>query len=209
MRTHHLLLPFLGVALITVPALAQTGQTTPPSPQTGAGEWITQLQPDQWRMSDLEGLTIYSSNNGDKIGDISELIFDNSGKVQAVVIGVGGYLAIGERDVAVPFDQIRFVNEPRVNTTRTTTGEARLAGTSPGGGTVASPSATATVPAGSNSPAASNMAANNASAPVAPESPSMGQAATAKSGSAPDHAILLMSITKDDLRTAPEFRVTR
>jgi hypothetical protein len=127
------------------------------------------------------------------------------------VIGVGGYLGIGERDVAVPFDQIRFVNEPRVNTTRTTTGEARLAGTSPGGGTIASPSATGTaaVPAGSNSPAASNMAANNASAPVAPESPSMGQAATAKSGSTPDHAILLMSITKDELRMAPEFRTPR
>jgi sporulation protein YlmC with PRC-barrel domain len=211
MRIHHFLLLACGVVLIAASALAQWSQPTTPSPQTGAGEWITQLQPDQWRVSNLEGLTIYSSNNGDKIGDISELIFDNIGKVQAVVIGVGGYLGIGERDVAVPFDQIRFVNEPRVNTTRTTTGEARLAGTSPGGGTIASPSATGTaaVPAGSNSPAASNMAANNASASVAPESPSMGQAATAKSGSTPDHAILLMSITKDELRTAPEFRAPR
>jgi sporulation protein YlmC with PRC-barrel domain len=211
MRVHRLWLSFLGAVLVSTPVLAQPSQTTAPAPQTSAGGWATQLQPDQWRASDLEGLTIYSSNNGDKIGDISELIFDNSGKVQAVVIGVGGYLGIGERDVAVPFDQIRFVNEPRVNTTRTTTGEARLAGTSPGGGTVASPSATGTaaVPAGSNNPAASNMAANNASAPVAPESPSMGQAATAKSGSTPDHAILLMSITKDELRTAPEFRAPR
>jgi len=211
MRIHHFLLLACSVVLIATPALAQSSPPTSPSPQTSAGGWATQLQPDQWRASDLEGLTIYSSNNGDKIGDISELIFDNSGKVQAVVIGVGGYLGIGERDVAVPFDQIRFVNEPRVNTTRTTTGEARLAGTSPGGGTVASPSATGTaaVPAGSNNPAASNMAANNASAPVAPESPSMGQAATAKSGSTPDHAILLMSITKDELRTAPEFRAPR
>jgi hypothetical protein len=48
------------------------------------------LQPDQWRASDLEGLGVYSSNNGDKIGDISELIFDNSGKVQVVVIGLAG-----------------------------------------------------------------------------------------------------------------------
>jgi sporulation protein YlmC with PRC-barrel domain len=211
MPIHRLWLSFLGAVLVSTPVLAQPSQTTAPAPQTSAGGWATQLQPDQWRASDLEGLGVYSSNNGDKIGDISELIFDNSGKVQAVVIGVGGYLGIGERDVAVPFDQIRFVNEPRVNTTRTTTGEARLAGTSPGGGTIASPSATGTaaVPAGSNSPAASNMAANNASAPVAPESPSMGQAATAKSGSTPDHAILLMSITKDELRMAPEFRTPR
>jgi sporulation protein YlmC with PRC-barrel domain len=211
MRIHHFLLLACGVVLIAASALAQSSLPTTPSPQTGAGEWITQLQPDQWRVSNLEGLTIYSSNNGDKIGDISELIFDNSGKVQAVVIGVGGYLGIGERDVAVPFDQIRFVNEPRVNTTRTTTGEARLAGTSPGGGTVASPSAagTAAVPAGSNTPGPSGMATNNPSASDAPEASGVGQAAAAKRGSTPDHAVLMMSVTKDELRTAPEFRHAR
>ena len=108
MRTHHLLLPFLGVALIAAPALSQIGQTTPPSPQPSAVGWITQLQPDQWRTSDLEGLAVYSSNNADKIGNIDDLIFDSSGRVQAVVIGVGGYLGLGERDIAVPFGQIRF-----------------------------------------------------------------------------------------------------
>jgi sporulation protein YlmC with PRC-barrel domain len=206
MRTHHLLLPFLGVALIGAPALAQTGQTTPPSPQSSAGGWITQLQPDQWRASDLEGLDVYSSNNGDKIGDISELIFDSSGKVQAVVIGVGGYLGIGERDIAVPFGQIRFETQPRGNATGTTTGEARLAGTSPGGGTVASPAAagTAAVPGDSNSPV-------TPSTPVPGTSGAsgLGQAAPAGSRSTPDHAVLMMSITKDELRTATEFRTTR
>ena len=154
MRVHRLWLSFLGAVLVSTPGLAQPSQTTAPAPQTEIGGGITQLQPDQWQASNLEGLDVYSSNNGDKIGDISDLIFNDSGKLQAVVIGVGGYLGIGERDVAVPFDQIRFVNEPRVNTTRTTTGEARLAGTSPGGGTIASPAATGTaaVPAGSNSP---------------------------------------------------------
>lgn len=144
MRIHHFLLPVFGVVLITAPALAQPSQPTAPPPQTNAGGWMTQLPPDQWLASNLEGLDVYSSNNGDKIGVISELIFDSSGKVQAVVIGVGGYLGIGERDIAVPFDQIKFVNEPRRNTTGTTSGEARLAGTSPGGGTVASPAATGT-----------------------------------------------------------------
>jgi sporulation protein YlmC with PRC-barrel domain len=124
MRTHRLLLPFLGVALITAPALAQTGQTTPPSPQPSAVGWITQLQPDQWRTSDLEGLAVYSSNNGEKIGNIDDLIFDSSGRVQAVVIGVGGYLGLGERDIAVPFGQIRFETQPRGTATGTTTGEA-------------------------------------------------------------------------------------
>jgi sporulation protein YlmC with PRC-barrel domain len=209
MCIHHLLLLACGVVLIATPALAQSSPPTAPSPQTSAGGWATQLQPDQWRASDLEELGVYSSNNGDKIGDISELIFNNSGKVQAVVIGVGGYLGIGEREVAVPFDQIRFVNEPRGNTARTTTGEARLAGTSPGGGTVASPSGTAAVPAGSNSPGPSAMATNNAPVPAAPGAPGAGQAVAGASGSTPDHAVLLMSVTKDELRTAPEFRAPR
>jgi sporulation protein YlmC with PRC-barrel domain len=210
MRIHRLLLSFLGAVLVSTPVLAQSSQPTAPSPQTSAGGWATQLQPDQWRASDLEGLSVYSSNNGDKIGDISELIFDNSGKVQAVVIGVGGYLGIGERDVAVPFDQIRIVNEPRVNTTGTTTGEARLAGTGPGDGTVASPAAagTAAVPADSNSPGPSAMATNNASVPAAPGAPGAGQAVAGASGSTPDHAVLLMSVSKDELRTAPEFKAS-
>jgi hypothetical protein len=211
MRIYHFLLPFLGATLVTVPVQAQTSQSTPLPPQTSTGEWITQLQPDQWQASKLEGLAVYSSNNGDKIGDIISLIFDSNGKVQAVLIGVGGYLGIGERNIAVPFDQIRFESQPRGTAARTVTGEARLAGTSPGGGTVASPAATGTaaVPAGSSGPAASNMAANNASAPVAPETPRMGQAAPAGSGSPPDHAILMMSITKDELQAAPEFRYSR
>jgi sporulation protein YlmC with PRC-barrel domain len=145
------------------------------------------LHPDQWRASDLEGLGVYSSNNGDKMGDISELILDSSGKVQAVVIGVGGYLGLGERNIAVPFDQIRFVTEPRVNTSGTTTGEARLAGTSPGGGTVASPAPTGTaaVPAVPNSPAPSNMAANSTPSPGSPGALGTGQAVAAGSGSTP------------------------
>jgi hypothetical protein len=159
----------------------------------------------------LEGLDVYSSNNGDKIGNIDDLILDSSGKVQAVVIGVGVYLGLGERDIAVPFDQIRFVNEPRVSASGTTTGKARLAGTSPGGGTVAPPAATGTavVPSGPNSPATLNAAGSNTPAPDTPGASGIGQTAPAGGGRTPNHAILMMSVTKDELRTASEFRTTR
>jgi hypothetical protein len=92
MHIARFLLPLVSALLIGAPGLAQPSHPTAPAPQTGAGGWITQLQPDQWQASNLVGLDVYSSNNGDMIGDISELIFDSSGKVQAVVIGVGGYL---------------------------------------------------------------------------------------------------------------------
>jgi sporulation protein YlmC with PRC-barrel domain len=201
MCIHHLLLPVLGAVLITNLVQAQWNPPIAPSPPIDVGERITRLLPDQWRASDLEGLDVYSSNNGDKIGNIDTLIFDSSGSVQAVVIGVGGYLGLGERDIAVPFGQIRFETQPRGTATGTTIGEARLAGTSPGGGTVASPAA---APAGSNSPAAPNTPA-----PGTPEGSELGQAAPAGSRSTPDHAVLMMSVTKDELRTAPEFRTTR
>jgi hypothetical protein len=63
--------------------------------------------------------------------DIGELILGRSDKVQAVVIGVGGYLGIGNRAIAVPFDQIRFVNEPRVNTTGTGDRRGPIGGSQP------------------------------------------------------------------------------
>ncbi|WP_114948879.1 PRC-barrel domain-containing protein [Microvirga calopogonii] len=171
MRFHHLLRPLLGAAAGTIPVLAQPSQPTAPSPQADAGGWIAEMQPDQWPTSKLEGLDVYSSNNGDKIGDIRDLILDGSGTIQAVVIRVGGYLGLGQRNIAVPFNQIKIVNEPRGNTSGRTTGEARLAGISPGGDTVASPAAarTAAVPAGSASPASSNVGTNNPPAPGALE----------------------------------------
>nr|WP_281024375.1 hypothetical protein [Microvirga calopogonii] len=52
------------------------------------------------------------------MGDISELIVGSRGKIQ-VVVGVGGFLGIGERDVAFPPDKLRFVNEPHAVATAT------------------------------------------------------------------------------------------
>jgi hypothetical protein len=82
-------------------------------------------------------------------------------------------------------------------------------GASPGGGTVGSTVATGTVavPVSPNAPAASDKSPNDTSA--APESRGMAQAANAGGGSTPDHAVLMMTITKDELRMAPEFRTPR
>ena len=41
---------------------------------------------------------------------------DKSGNIKAVVIGVGGFLGVGEHLVALPFDKVKFVNEPIVYT---------------------------------------------------------------------------------------------
>ena len=127
MASKHLVMALLGTALLSAPALAQTqpsGSSATPnaaaSSTMSSGNWMTQEKPGQWRASKIEGLNVYNNNN-EKIGDISELLVDQNGKVEAVVIGVGGFLGMGEHDVAVPFDQIKFVNEPRAAATAANT----------------------------------------------------------------------------------------
>jgi len=60
-----------------------------------------------WRASKLIGSAVYNQQN-ERIGDINELLLDNSGKVAQVVIGVGGFLGMGEHEVAVPFTALRM-----------------------------------------------------------------------------------------------------
>jgi hypothetical protein len=66
------------------------------------------------------GVNVYNNDN-EKIGDISEILLDTSGKVTGVIIGVGGFLGLGQHDVLVAMEQLKFVNEPRSATTPTTT----------------------------------------------------------------------------------------
>ena len=59
----------------------------------------------------LVGLSVYNDSN-ESLGSINDLLTDKSGNIKAVVIGVGGFLGVGEHLVAVPFDKVKFVNEP-------------------------------------------------------------------------------------------------
>src|SRR6202790_4050411 len=68
------------------------------------------------------GINVYNDNN-ETIGDIQELIVDKSGKVDNVVLGIGGFLGMGEHYVAVPMEKLKWVSEP-VRTSSTTTAPA-------------------------------------------------------------------------------------
>jgi sporulation protein YlmC with PRC-barrel domain len=48
----------------------------------------------------------------DNIGQINEIILSHDGQVRALVIGVGGFLGVGEQDVAVTMDQVTFASDP-------------------------------------------------------------------------------------------------
>ena len=90
-----------------------------------------------WRASKLMGLDVYNEAN-EKLGDINELILDKNGKVNAVVIGVGGFLGMGEHDIAVSMDKLKFMEEPvRTSSTApaTTTRETTTKETTTGAAT--------------------------------------------------------------------------
>ena len=138
----HLAACLVTSALVVAPAFAQTSQTAPLRTQPGADHFLAQEQPGQWRGSKLVGLNVYGPEN-EKVGDINEIIVDASGKLDAVVIGVGGFLEIGEKNVAVPFRELKFVDEPR-RTTATTTDRATPTNPNAPAGTVANPNPPAT-----------------------------------------------------------------
>lgn len=116
----------LSTTLLAGGALAQTNSTKAPEAKSTTA--VSMHKEGQWRSSKLVGLNVYNNNN-EKIGDINEIILDKSGKVDDVILGVGGFLGMGTHYVAVPFDKLTWVDQPvrTSSTTPTTTGTATSA----------------------------------------------------------------------------------
>ena len=109
----------IGAALIATPVLAQNtatnAQATNAQSASAAG---------LWQGSKLVSMNVYNGQ-GEKIGTIKDLMLNKDGKIESVVIGVGGFLGVGERDVAIKFSEIKWSNEPVKSAssgTQTTTG---------------------------------------------------------------------------------------
>jgi sporulation protein YlmC with PRC-barrel domain len=131
----------------------------------------------EWRASKFMGLDIYGADNK-KIGDVRELVMSHDGSIKAVVIGVGGFLGIGEKDVAVPFNQVQW-------TQRT--------------------SAAANTTANSGTTANTNMANKNAAGTAATTGNDVtGTVAMNANEAYPDRGIV--NATKDELKNAPTYR---
>lgn len=92
---------FTAVAALAVaPALAQgiaTGKT-----------FISSQSPDQYLASKLIGTSVTGPGD-EKVGSINDVLLDKSGAAVAAVIGVGGFLGIGAKDVAIPFNAVNVM----------------------------------------------------------------------------------------------------
>jgi sporulation protein YlmC with PRC-barrel domain len=135
MRT-SLLLGGLLSSVVIVSAFAQGSPPAPaPSatPPAASSTKSSTSTSNIWRASKLVGVNVYNDQD-EKLGSISEILLDKSGKVEGVVIGVGGFLGMGAHDIKVEMSKLKFVDEP-VKTSSTsstsTTGAANRAVTTP------------------------------------------------------------------------------
>lgn len=127
MLKRQIALTTVGCAMFAAAAIAQTSAPSPsapsaaPSPSTSTSAPATQSAPPEqnlagqgkWRASKLMGVDIYGADDK-KIGDVTEVLFDKGGKIEMVTVGVGGFLGIGSKDVAIPFDQVTWSDQPMV-----------------------------------------------------------------------------------------------
>jgi hypothetical protein len=168
-----LAIAFLASASMTGAASAQTAtnQSTTNATMQKVGEW---------RASKLAGVYVYNDAN-EKIGDINDVILDRSGKVANVILGVGGFLGLGEHNVAVAFDKLTWVDQPVTSTTASTT------------------SAPANAPATNSVPDGTTRTTTGAATTTTTTT------TTSASGRwYPDHAVY--KATKDELKAMPEFK---
>jgi sporulation protein YlmC with PRC-barrel domain len=169
----------VGSALLATVAFAQTPTATTDRANTAPAAASDSSFQGNWRASKLVGLSVYNDNN-ESLGSINDLLMDKDGNIKGVVLGVGGFLGVGEHLVAVAFDKIKFVNEPVAYT-----------------GVAGGPNANApgTRPAPSTTTGAASTSTNTAPATAA---------ATRSNPWYPDHAVV--SATKDQLKAMPEFK---
>ena len=84
------------------PPAAKIESPAPAAKSEGSGKmnFVSSQKPDQWLASKFKGTDVVGSDN-EKIGDVSDILFDKSGKVDAFIISVGGFLGVGSKEVAL------------------------------------------------------------------------------------------------------------
>lgn len=76
---------------------------------TFQGEFMMRPHVDTLYADEVTGMTVYATaDRTDSIGEIEELVLSRDGSIQAAVIGIGGFLEIGEKDVAVSWDSLQY-----------------------------------------------------------------------------------------------------
>ena len=154
----------------------------------GSETFVTVPPTGAWRATDLEGKDVYDTQ-GESIGEITDVLVSEDGKVMAVLVGVGGFLGIGEKDVAVSMTALEFgPGKTEGLKTAEEVNAAAATATAPAGGTG--------MDGGSGGTAGSG-AAPAPAASAAPPEPVVGE------DNLPDRIVL--NVSREDLEKAPAY----
>lgn len=99
---------------LSVPGLALAlligGALGPASAAEQAAQMQTAVPADALTISNYYKQNVYDNQNN-KIGDVKDMLLDKEGRVSTVIVGVGGMLGVGEKDVAVPFSSLKIAEK--------------------------------------------------------------------------------------------------
>jgi hypothetical protein len=90
---------------------ATTAATTPGKESP---KFVQSQSPDQFLASKFNGMDVVGADNK-KIGDVNDILFAKEGKIEAFVVGVGGFLGIGRKDVALAPSAFEFTKDDNEN----------------------------------------------------------------------------------------------
>jgi hypothetical protein len=96
-----------AAALVAVMALPGLAQGATPTVEKGRAEKSAALHSGDVSARALLKETVKNAAN-ETIGDVNDVLIGDDGKIAAVIVGVGGFLGMGEKDVALPYDQLVF-----------------------------------------------------------------------------------------------------
>lgn len=100
--------PMNSPAATEQPSAGSTQSQTTSAQQPG---FLKSQSQSEWRGSKLIGASIYGPDNN-SIGLVNDLIIGGDGQIKAAVIGVGGFLGVGQKEVAVPFQALNVKRMP-------------------------------------------------------------------------------------------------
>jgi sporulation protein YlmC with PRC-barrel domain len=99
----------LLVVFATATASAQAPQQAP-QPSGSAAQILGSIPANSVTITHWYKQNVYDPSDN-KIGEIMDVLVDRAGKATALIIGVGGFLGMGEKDVAVPFDAVQVTSK--------------------------------------------------------------------------------------------------
>ena len=104
-----LVLAFVTAAAAQTPTSPQlpSGATAQPTETTAHPQILATIPPNNMTVTEWYKQNVYDPQDN-KIGEIMDVLMDKDGKATALIIGVGGLLGAGEKDVAVPFHAVEL-----------------------------------------------------------------------------------------------------